>query len=264
MTTMVAGTDPASTGTVSTLQRTARVTGLLYLAFFVTGVAGSVVVRGRLFAADDPSRTLSNLVGHDGLARAGIALELGIVLTQALTALWFYRLFQRVDARAAGALVVFGTVNAVAILGSAALLATASDVAGDATLAAPGGAAATVQLLYVVSGHLWGVAAVFFGLWLVPMGRLVIRSRWLPPSLGQLLVVAGAAYVISAFVGYLLPGGALVAQLLTVPSIVGELWIMTYLVVVGVHDRASEPVGPHHPDGSAPRRRTPLGPWRAA
>jgi hypothetical protein len=39
-------------------------------------------------------------------------------------------------------------------------------------VAVSGGAAATVQLLYVISGHLWGVAGLFFGLCLIPMGWL--------------------------------------------------------------------------------------------
>ena len=64
-----------------------------------------MLVRGQLFAADDAQHTLSNLMGHGSLARVDIVLELGIVLTQALTALWFYRLFRGVDTvpvRAAG------------------------------------------------------------------------------------------------------------------------------------------------------------------
>jgi hypothetical protein len=93
------------------LNRTARATGLFYLAFFITGILGSMLVRGQLFAADDAQRTLSNLMGHGSLARVDIVLELGIVLTQALTALWFYRLFRGVDTVAAGALAAFGMVN---------------------------------------------------------------------------------------------------------------------------------------------------------
>ena len=45
--------------------------------------------------------------------------------------MWFYKLFRSVDAFAAGTLATFGMVNAVAILGSAALLATALAVALD-------------------------------------------------------------------------------------------------------------------------------------
>jgi len=236
MTNAVAG--PAPDVAVTDLKRTARTTGLLYLGFFIAGIAGSIVVRGQLFAADDPNGTLSNLVAHESLARVGIALELGIVLAQALTAVWFYRLFRSVDTFAAGSLAVFGMVNAVAILGSAAVLATALDVATDRSLVVTGGAAATVQLLYVASGHLWGVAALFFGLWLLPMGWLVIRSRWLPQLLGWLLAAAGACYIVSTFVSYLFADAGLVTQLLQIPSIIGEAWIMGYLIIVGVHGHA--------------------------
>jgi hypothetical protein len=235
------GSAPVATGT--DLVRTARTTGLLYLAFFITGIAGSILVRAQLYADGDPQNTLSNLTQHEGLARLGIALELGIVVTQALTAVWFYRLFRRVDAFAAGSLALFGMVNAVAILASGALLATAAEVATDASLVVEGGAAPTVQLLYVASGHLWGVAAVFFGLWLIPMGWLVLRSGWMPRSLGWLLIGGGVCYFASAFVDYLLPSSDTFVGLLTVPATIGELWIMGYLITIGVRLHTSTQEG---------------------
>jgi hypothetical protein len=218
------------------LTGTARTTGLLYLGLAVTGALGYQLVRSLLYVSDAPSDTLANLVEHASMARLGILLELGIVLTQALAAVWFYRLFRSVDTFAAGLIAVFGMVNAVAILGSAALLATALDVAGDKALAVPGGAAATVQLLYVISGHLWGVCGLFFGLWLIPMGWLVVRSRWLPQLLGQLLMIGGAGYVLSTLISYAFDVD-LVAGLLTVPATIGELWIVGYLILFGVRER---------------------------
>ena len=173
------GSFPGTTS-ADDLTGTARTTGLLYAGFFVTGILGFLLVRGQLYVDDDPGGTLGNLVDHTSLARLGIVLELGIVLTQALAAMWFYRLFRSVDSFAAGLVAVFGMVNAGTILCSAAVLATALDVAGDTSLAVSGGVPATVQLLYVISGHLWGVGGLFFGLWLIPMGWLVVRSRWLP------------------------------------------------------------------------------------
>ena len=97
-----------------------------------------------------------------------------------------------------------------------------------------GDQAATVQLLYVVSGNLWGVAALFFGLWLLPMAWLVLRSRWLPRALGWTLIAGGLGYMLSAFVTYLFPSADVVSQMLTVPSIVGEVWITGYLIIVGI------------------------------
>jgi Domain of unknown function (DUF4386) len=222
----------------SDLVRTARVTGLLYLGLAITGLLGYLIIRSQLFVADDPAATLDNLVEQETLARLGIALELGIVTTQALTALWFFRLFRSVDSFAAGAIAAFGLVNAVAILGSAALLATALEVSGDAALAAGGDTAATVQLLYVLSGHFWGVGAVFFGLWLIPMGWLVLRSGWLPRLLGWTLMVGGVGYVLSTLVNYLFTDAGIVADLLTMPASIGEFWILGYLIVFGVRPTA--------------------------
>jgi hypothetical protein len=214
------------------LRRTARTTGLLYLGLAVTGMLGFLVIRPALFSPDDAASTLVNLVDDPTLARLGIALEMGIVVTQALAALWFFKLFRTVDAFAAGSIAVFGLVNAVAIMGSAACLATALDVALD-----PVGDEDTAQLMYLVSDNLWGVGALFFGLWLVPMGWCVIRSHWMPRPLGWLLVVGGVGYVLSAFVVYLVPDADVVGGLLTAPATVGELWMIGYLLVRGVARR---------------------------
>jgi hypothetical protein len=222
------------------LIRTARMTGLLYLGLAISGVLGFLLIRPRLFAADDPGATLANLVTHESLARAGVAFELLIVVTQALTAVWFYRLFRTAVPLAAGGIAAFGLVNAVAILLSAALLATAVELALDPV----GDAAATVQLLYLISGNLWGVAALFFGLWLVPMGWCVLRSGWMPRALGWILVGGGIGYLLSAFIGYLAPGAPALADALVYPATVGEFWMVGYLLIRGVRRHALDQVPP--------------------
>lgn len=257
----ITNTRPGSTSEVivADLTGTARTTGLWYLGLAVTGALGFQLVRGQLYVAGDPAGTLSNLVAHTSMARLGIVLELGIVLTQALAAVWFYRLFRSVDSFAAGLVAVFGMVNAAVILVSAALLATALDVADDKSLAVSGGAAATVQLLYVFSGHLWGVGGLFFGLWLIPMGWLVVRSGWLPRSLGLLLMVGGVGYVLSTFVSYIFAAADLLAGLLIVPATIGELWIVGYLVIFGVRPHPARP-----PEDTADVARASVGRSRSA
>jgi len=221
------------------LVRTARATGAFYLGLAVTGGLGFLLIRGQLYVPDQPDATLAHLVDHEALARLGIAAEMGVVLTQTLAAVWFYRLFRSIDTFAAGCLAAFGLVNAVAILGSAALLGTALEVALDSTLVPAGDAAGTVQLMYLVSGQLWEVGALFFGLWLVPMGWLVLRSGWMPRPLGWILVGGGVGYVCSAFVGQLAPDAEVVTGALTLPATVGELWMVGYLLARGVNPRRS-------------------------
>jgi hypothetical protein len=208
---------------------TARAAGLLYLGLVLTGVLGFLVIRPQLFTGD-AATALTRLVDQESLARLGIAVELGVVVTQALAAVWFYRLFHPVDAVSAGALAAFGLVNATVILGSAASLATALELARDPV----GDATGQVRLLVGLSANLWGVGALFFGLWLVPMGLLVLRSVGMPRSLGWLLLGGGVGYVLSAFVAYLAPGAQPVADALTIPATVGELWMIGYLLHGGV------------------------------
>lgn len=209
--------------------RTARLTGAFYLGIALTGMAGFLLVRPMIFEPGDPASTVQQLIDHETLARTGIVLEMAIVATQVLAALWFFRLFRSVDAFAAGAIAVFGMVNAVVILVSAACMATALDVALD-----PIGDAGAAQLAYLVSANLWIVGTLFFGLWLVPMGWCVLESGWMPRALGWVLVAGGAGYVLSGFVDYLAPDAGLLVEALTVPASVGEFWMIGYLLLRGV------------------------------
>lgn len=210
---------------------TARTTGLLYLGLGITGMLGFLAVRPQLFDPDDPAATLARLLEHETLARTGIALELAVVVTQVLAALWFYRLFRPVDPFAAGAIAVFGTVNATAELCSAAFLATALDVAAD-----PVGED-TSQLMYLISANFWGVAGIFFGLWLIPMGLAALRSGWTPRLLGWILVAGGAGYLLKAFADYVVPSAGPAAEVLVVPATVGEFWMIGWLLVHGLRRR---------------------------
>lgn len=97
------------------LKKTARITGVLYLGLAIAGALGFLLVRAALHVDGNAAATANNLADHGGLARLGVALELGIVLTQALAAVWFYKLFRALNSFAAGSLAAFGLVNAVAI-----------------------------------------------------------------------------------------------------------------------------------------------------
>jgi hypothetical protein len=230
------------------LVRTARITGLLYLGLAIAGGLGFLVVRSQLFVADDPAATLANLVEHESLARAGVTLELLTVLTQALVAVWFYRLFRTVDQVAAGSIAAFGLVNAVAILVSAALLGTAVNLAADPF----GDAASLAQVLYLVSGGLWSVGGIFFGLWLLPMGWCVLRSGWMPRVLGWIVIAGGVGYIIGSLVDHLVPSLPGLSDALSLPSAVGELWMVGYLLVRGVRRQALD-TAPAVPPVSAVR-----------
>ncbi len=76
------------------LKKTARWAGLSYLGVGITGMIGFLLIRPELLVEGDTVATAANIVNHEALARLGVAMEIGIVATQALAALWFFRMFR--------------------------------------------------------------------------------------------------------------------------------------------------------------------------
>ena len=217
------------------LSRTARLTGAFYLGLALTGMLGFLLIRPQVFTAGDSAAVLEALAGNLPLARVGLLLELGIVVTQVLTALWFFKLFRGVNSFAAGALATLGLMTAVAILGSAASLSTAIQL-GESTSA---DAAVQASLLIVLSEGFWAAGVVFFGAWLIPMGMLVLQSGYAWRWIGWALIVGGIGYIASIVLVTLAPEATVVADLLVIPATVGEFSIMLSLLIRGVPARAA-------------------------
>ena len=219
------------------LKSAALATGSAYAGLAVTGMLGYLVIRSQLYVAGDAVTTASNLVSHEGLARIGVAVDLGAVLTQALAALGFYQLFKVVNHFAAAAIAAFGMVNSVIMLVGTAFSATALEVALGEAARSTHDQAATTLLMYDLSGAAWRTGALFFGLWLIPMGWCALRSRFMPRLLGWILMAGGVGYIVSGFVDYLVANGSTLVSALTVPASVGEFWMVGYLLVAGLRRR---------------------------
>jgi len=215
-------------------------TGVWYLAIAVAGMLGFLILRPQLFIEGDASQTLTNLTERSELAGLSVGLELAIVVTQALAALWFFKLFAERNRVAAVGVMAFGLMNSVAIMASATAMATAVAVAGDPALAPAGDAAGTIGLLTTMSANAWGVGALFFGLWLIPMGWAVLTSGAMPRLLGWALIIGGVGYLLSAFVDLSLPDApAVVVEGLSFFATVGEFWMIGYLLIKGIRPYAA-------------------------
>ena len=75
-------------------------------------------------------------------------------------------------------------------------------------------------------------------MWLIPMGWLTLRSGSMPRVLGWILVVGGVAGVLGTFVSVLAPDASVLAGVLPLAVIPGEVWIIGYLLIKGMPGRA--------------------------
>ena len=202
---------------------TSRITGLFYLGIVVTGMFSFLFARQALYVDGDATITAANLVEKETLARLGIAAQLALVAFQALTALWFYKLFRMKSNFGAGLIAVFGMVNAVAILLASSMWLSALKVALD------GGQANIAYALFSVHDNIWAVASLFFGLWLLPMAYMA-RQVKVPRALVWFLVAGGVGYILSAFTSLVFPDHTTLTELLPLPATVGEFWMVGYLL----------------------------------
>jgi len=213
------------------LVSTARKAGVWYLILAIAGVVGFLVVHPKIYVSGDLSQTVSNLSEHESIARLRLLLEFAIVISQAVAAIYFFKLFKDINHVASWALAAWGTMNAGVIMISAIAMGGAINVANDAL--AVSDKLIMIQIFVQIIKNAWGVGSVFFGLWLVPMGYIVVSSQRMPAWLGRTLILGGAGYIASAFLSY---AGFRFSwiDMLTIPATIGEFWMIGYLIVFGI------------------------------
>ena len=76
----------------------------------------------------------------------------------------------------------------------------------------------------------------FAGLWLLPFGVLIYRSKFLPRFLGVWLMIACFAWLAIVFIGFIFPDRQNQAFSLAQPFVLGEVATMLWLLVLGVRE----------------------------
>jgi hypothetical protein len=214
----------------------ARIAGFLYLIMFICSLLAGQV-RTRIVVPGDAAATAGNIRASATLFRVGFVSDLVQVTTMLLVAMALYLLLKHVHQLAAAAMVTFVAV-AVAI-GCLNLLSqyTALTIATgrDYTRAfgRPGSDALTL-LFAGMQDNGYYISAIFWGLWLLPLGYLVVKSGYVPRMLGVLLIIGGAGYLADLFTRFLVSGTAPGISLLIVPGLVAEFLFMAWLVAKGV------------------------------
>lgn len=214
-----------------------RVAGFWYLLLVVLAPLRLMYIPGKLFVTGNPTATVNNIAAHERLFRFGIVADLACGVILIFLVLAFYRLFKGVDRNLAVLVVILGGVMPALL----DFLNTVND--GGALLAVRGADFLSafdepqrdaLAMLFLRLHHQTIVGAeILWGLWLLPLGTLVFRSRFLPRFLGVWLIINGLTYVIISFTGLLLPQYYDVVSDWTFPALLGEMVLMLWLVIKG-------------------------------
>ena len=210
---------------------TARVAGLSYLLMMVTGGIAAFARRG-LIVKGDAAATATAFIAHQSAYTVSFAAEIFVTALYVVVVALLYRLLKPVSSSAA-------LVDA--FLG---LMGCAIQACATAFMIAPFVILSRAEYLNVFStsqlqamsymfmrlySQTYGIAIIFFALYMLLAGYLIFRSTFIPRIIGVLLMIAGLVWLI--FLSPLL-GAAYLSYI--IPFAIGELVLTLWLLVKGV------------------------------
>ena len=213
-----------------------RTLGAVYLLYFLAAVPSLVLVQG-LLVANDAAGTANNILAHESLYRAGLALDLvGNALYIVVTAL-LYRLLApagRNMALVAAFLALVG--SAVQIFGNVFRMAVLLVLQDNAWLGSFNGLQLHAAALLGLKLHaqVFASSFVLFGVFDILVGCLVVRSAVLPRALGVPMILAGAGLLTFLWP----PLGAVLSSGVLPLAFLAEFVLMLWLLVRGVDGSA--------------------------
>ena len=224
-----------SVETTSSINKTARIAGLLYLLLAIFGGGAEFLVRQSMVVPGDAAATAANILAAEWTFRLGFLAELTGQVVFIYLVMALYSILKPVNRYQAVLMVTFVviavTITCLNMLNQFAALFFLGE---PGYLAVFNGEQLQALALLFLNMHKVGylIAQVFFGLWLLPLGILVYKSGFFPRLLGILLVVACAGYLADVVIFTLFPAVDLVLSEFT---FIGELLLLFWLLVKGVN-----------------------------
>jgi hypothetical protein len=204
-------------------------------------------VTRKLIVPGDVTATANKILDSEMLFRLGIVAWLTAAVFLLLLAMALYRLLSGVNKNHARLMVGLVLVSvAITFANELNNIAALILFRGADYLSVFDKPQRDALAMFFLRLHGQGLAVndIFWGLWLFPFGLLVMRSRFLPRILGLLLIVNCFAYVAISVTSLLLPAYGNVVFRASMPALLGELWIMLWLLIKGAKVRALEAPAP--------------------
>lgn len=225
---------------MTTTSRNARVAGFLYLLLAIAGPLRLMYIPSTLFVHGNAAATTSNIVAHETLFRLGIVGDLFCGTIIIFLTLAFYRLFKGVHQYLAVLVVILGGVLPAAldffiVLNDSAALILARGAEFLSAFNKPQRDALAILFLRLHDQEILA-AGIFWGLWLLPLGILAYKSRFLPRFLGVWLIANGFAYLANSLTGLLIPRYENAVGNVTFPILTGEVAFLLWLLLMGAKD----------------------------
>jgi len=221
------------------LKKTARLAGLLYLIWIITGLYSIFYIPSQINMRDDAVTAAQNILSNEFLFRTGIINDLISSIIWVFMVLVLYQLFKSVNERHAKLLVALVIVQIPTFFFMEAFNITSLMIfKGEILKTFELSQRQDLAMLFLkINDYVVSTLVLFWGLWLFPLGILVYRSRFLPRFLGIWLLINGFALLVLSFTSLLLPQYKDMVFKIAFPAMLGEVAFMLWLLIKGAKEQ---------------------------
>ena len=215
----------------------ARAAGLFYLVYVITSIIANLF--GKFVFVEAPV-TVNHIITHAFQFRIGFVINLFSVVFFVAAAWALYVLLKPVNKDLALLFLLFNVAGfAVWLFSSLCLFASLVILSGAVSITAFQADQLQALAVFFVNLYKSGVyiAQVPYGVWLFPLGYLVLKSGFLPKILGMLLIADGICQFIYVCQRLILPDLAVIAYPCLVISFIAEVSLALWLSIKAVKPR---------------------------
>ncbi len=219
---------------MNTVSKIARTAGLLYLLYMVTSVVANLF--GKFVFVEAPV-TIDHILTHSTQFRIGFVINLFSVVFFLIAAWALYVLLKPVNKDLALLFLLFNVAGfAVWLFSSLCLFASLVILNGPESIKAFQPDQLQALAVYFFGLYKTGgvIAQVPYGVWLFPLGYLVLKSKFLPKVLGMLLIADGICQFVYVCQRLILPDLAFIAYPCLVISFISEVSLALWLAIKAV------------------------------
>lgn len=196
---------------------------ILYPIWMILGAFHLMYMPSIIIIENDAVSTANNIIQNPLLFRLGIAAGLLSQILFIATVLFLYKIFEHINKNQSSLMVLLALVSV-----PVAMLSCLNLIAAQNLIDTP-----TQVMFYLhLNDQVIAIASIFWGLWLFPLGLLLIASKYFPKIIGACVIVGGIGYLLGSFVKLLLPDQKILLSIFETMTI-GEVIFILYLLIKG-------------------------------
>jgi hypothetical protein len=224
---------------MKSIQRNARLAGVLYLIITIAAIVAHMYVPSTLIVPGDATATVGNISNSEMLFRfGGIGSELIVLLSEVILAVLLYVLLKPVNKTlslvAAVSRLIMTTIHSFNLINYFFVLII---MGGAGFLSGFDAGQLNSLAMLFLEAHSFGftIGIAFLVIHVFVLGYLIYKSGYFPKIIGILFIIAGLGYLIDSFSLLLIPSHTTTPIYIAIPIAIAELVFPVWLLIKGVN-----------------------------